>query len=219
VGSLDRDATQAGHVLLTAILSGLSKIPATYSEKIRVSVVSSLVGGNTKRTSICVTFQRIIWDDYGRISKLERIDIPELYQGFFEKLSKVTSLEAHGGGRESSRSQVLISHEDQAELRTIQSRIFDTTDEVKTLRAVMVALQELGFVIINADAFSGSVNAIKLDHSAVRIKVDVRLHGETQIHVRAITRYNLQPIEDPELYRQFFTALEKAMFLTAHQIQ
>ena len=63
------------------------------------------------------------------------------------------------------------------------------------------------------------VSATKLDPYAVRIIVHVRSHGETQMHVRAHAQYNLKTIEVPELYQQCFAALEKAMFLTAHNVE
>jgi len=39
------------------------------------------------------------------------------------------------------------------------------------------------------------------------------------MHVRAHAQYNLKTIEVPELYQQCFAALEKAMFLTAHNVE
>jgi hypothetical protein len=101
----------------------------------------------------------------------------------------------------------------------MQSRIFDTTDKVKTLRTAMATLQDLGFVIDDADDVLGTVSATKLDRYAVRITINVRKHGESQILVRANAQYNLRAIEDPEPYQQFFTAFEKGMFLTAHEIE
>ena len=208
VGSQDPDAIKAGHVILTAVVAGLNNLPAAYSQKIRISVVTSPTGDDMKRTSVRVTFQRIVWDDYGRITRLERLDNPELYEGFFKKLDTALFPEAHAGGRTRSRSQVKSS--------SITSRIFETADNVKTLRAVMATLQDLGFLINKADEVSGSVSATKFDHHTMRITVGIRSHGETQMHVRANAQYNLKAIEDPDFYQQFFTTLEKAMFSAAH---
>ncbi|MHC4631879.1 MAG: hypothetical protein ACYS9C_11505 [Planctomycetota bacterium] len=98
VASKDRDATEAGQVILASILAGMSGEPAIYDtkQKIRVSIISSHAGENVERISVRVTFQRIVWDNYGRTSRLERLNDPEMYQGFFEKLSKAVFLEAHG---------------------------------------------------------------------------------------------------------------------------
>ena len=121
-------------------------------------------------------------------------------------------------GCKSSQAQVLATNESQVKLRSMQSRIFDTTDKMKTLRTAMATLQDLGFVIDKADYVLGSVSATKLDRYAVRITISVRPHGYNQMIVRANAQYNLKAIEDPEPYQQFFAAFEKAMFLTAHNI-
>lgn len=98
VGSKDRDATDAGQVVGAIVVAALIGGPTRYDEaqKIRASVVTSLVGENQEKTSVRVTFQRIVWDNYGQITRLERLNEPEMYQGFFDKLSKSVFLEAQG---------------------------------------------------------------------------------------------------------------------------
>lgn len=118
----------------------------------------------------------------------------------------------------SSRDQILASDESQVRLRSIQTRAFDTTDRVRMLRTTMATLQDLGFVVDNADEALGTISATKLDRYALRMTVTVRPRGETQTLVRANAQYNLQAVEDPQPYQDFFTALEKSIFLTAHQV-
>jgi hypothetical protein len=120
------------------------------------------------------------------------------------------------GCQTDSRDQVLATSESQVALRSIQSRVFDTTDKAKTQRTIIATLQDLGFVIDKADATLGTVSATKLNGYAMRMTVSVRDHGTKQTLVRASAQYNQTSIEDPLPYQQFFTALEKAMFLTAH---
>ena len=120
------------------------------------------------------------------------------------------------GCQTDSRDQVLATSESQVALRSIQSRVFDTTDKAKTQRTIIATLQDLGFVIDKADATLGTVSATKLNGYAMRMTVSVRDHGAKQTLVRASAQYNQTAIEDPQPYQQFFTALEKAMFLTAH---
>lgn len=120
-------------------------------------------------------------------------------------------------GCATTQQRLLDSDSSQVQLRSIQTRAFDTTDKEKTLRTVISTLQDLEFVIDKADATLGTVSATKLKHYALRITVTVRPRGETQLLVRANAQYNVTPITDPEPYQQFFTALGKAMFLTAHQ--
>ena len=117
-----------------------------------------------------------------------------------------------------SKQQVLAVTKSQVELRSFQTRAFDTTDKEKTLRTVMATLQDLSFVLDKADATLGVVSATKLDGYRLRMTVTVRPRGETQLLVRANAQYNIIAVEDPEPYQQFFIALEKSMFLTAHEV-
>ena len=120
-------------------------------------------------------------------------------------------------GCATTQQRLLDSDSSQVQLRSIQTRAFDTTDKEKTLRTIISTLQDLGFVIDKADATLGTVSATKLKYYALRMTVTVRPRGETQLLVRANAQYNVKPVTDPEPYQQFFTSLEKAMFLTAQQ--
>lgn len=106
----------------------------------------------------------------------------------------------------------------QVQIRSIQSRVFDTTDKEKTLRTIMATLQDLGFVIDEASETLGTVTATKLDRYELRMTVSVRPRGETQLLIRANMQYQTTPIYDPEPYQEFFASLQKAMFLAAHQV-
>ena len=115
-------------------------------------------------------------------------------------------------------TSALLESENQVKLRQIQSRKFDTNDKKKVLRTVMATLQDLGFVIDAADETLGSVSATKLNRYHLRMTVTVRSYSEKQVIVRANAQYNLQAVEDPEPYQQFFNSFGKAMFLTAHNV-
>ena len=117
-----------------------------------------------------------------------------------------------------STKQVLATKESQVKLRAIQTRAFDTTDKEKMLRTVIATLQDLGFIVDKADNTLGTVSGTKLDRYALRMTVSVRPRGETQLLVRANAQYNIYAVEEPEPYQQFFDALSKAIFLTAHQV-
>ncbi len=106
----------------------------------------------------------------------------------------------------------------QIDQECMQSRAFDTTDKAKTLRTIIATLQDLGFVIDKADSTLGTVSGTKLNGYSMRMTVSVRDRGTTQTIVRANAQYNITAIEDPLPYQQFFVALEKAMFLTAQQV-
>ncbi len=122
------------------------------------------------------------------------------------------------GCQTTSMNQVMETSESQVAIRQIQTRAFDTTDRTKTLRTVIATLQDLGFVIDKADDELGTVSGTKLDGYSLRMTVTVRPRGSKQTLVRANATYNVTPVEDPQPYQQFFTALQKAMFLTAHEV-
>lgn len=105
----------------------------------------------------------------------------------------------------------------QLERRSYQTRAFDTPDKQRVLRAVIATLQDLGFVIDDADAMLGSVSATKLDAYHLRIGVTVRPRGDQMI-VRANAQYNVTPVDDPKPYQDFFDSLSKSLFLQAQNV-
>ena len=106
--------------------------------------------------------------------------------------------------------------ETQLQRRAYQSRIFDTTDKEKVLRATITTLQDLGFVIDRADATLGVVSGTKV-HPQYRLKitVSVRPRGNTQTTVRANAQFNVKPVDDPKPYQDFYSSLERSLFLSA----
>lgn len=103
-------------------------------------------------------------------------------------------------------------------LRNMQTRAFDSTDKNMITRSVVATLQDLGFIIDNADSDFGTVSATKLFGYQIKMTVSIRPKSKTSILVRANARHNLQAIEDPKMYQDFFVTLGKAMFLTANKI-
>jgi hypothetical protein len=114
----------------------------------------------------------------------------------------------------------------QVQLRSIQSRAFDTTDKEKTMRAIIATLQDLGFMLDRADYTLGVVAASKARAdsmqmqvaASLRVTVTVRPRGEKQLLVRCNAEYLRSPVTDAKPYQNFFNSLEKAMFLEAHQV-
>jgi hypothetical protein len=123
------------------------------------------------------------------------------------------------GGCVSTQERLLDSDTSQLQLRSFQSRAFDTTDQVKTLRTVMLTLQDLGFILTSAESGVGSVTASKWNRSLMIITVSVRPRGETQMLVRANCQIDKELVNDPVPYQMFFSALAKAMFLEAHEVE
>lgn len=61
-----------------------------------------------------------------------------------------------------SESQILMSEDSQVKLRSIQSRVFDTTDKIKLMRATVATMQDLFFDVDVLDEELGVVSGKKL---------------------------------------------------------
>jgi len=127
-------------------------------------------------------------------------------------------LVAFAGCESTSARQVLAADTGAVQLRSMQTRAFDTTDREKTLRTVIATLQDLGFVVDKADETLGTVSATKLNVYQLRMTVTVRPRGEKQLLVRANAEFQDKAVSDPLPYQDFFTSLEKSMFLAAQQV-
>ncbi len=102
VGSKERDATVPGQVAMAAFIdmlgaaggsssNALSQVDAV--QTILVSCVTRLnLEGN--KVAVRVTFQRVVFNRMNQVSRLETVKDPEVYTGFFDKLSKSIFLEA-----------------------------------------------------------------------------------------------------------------------------
>lgn len=94
VGSKKRDATDAGQMagaIAMAVLFG-SDMAVDKDQLIRASLVTkqSKNGGYLLR----ITFQRVVWNNKGVISKIQAIKDNDIYVQFFDKLSKAVFLDA-----------------------------------------------------------------------------------------------------------------------------
>jgi hypothetical protein len=101
----------------------------------------------------------------------------------------------------------------------MQSRVFDITDHNRLLRTIIATLQDLGFVIDDAEETLGTVSGTKRSGYFLRMTVSIRPRGTNQMIVRSNVQYNWQAIEDPEPYQYFFSTLSKALFLEAQPIE
>lgn len=63
-----------------------------------------------------------------------------------------------------SQSQILMSDSSQVRLRSIQSRVFDTTDRFKIMHAAVAAMQDLYFRVDVLDEELGVISGKKMFH-------------------------------------------------------
>ncbi|HHW20447.1 hypothetical protein [Thermodesulfovibrio thiophilus] len=91
-----RSAVNAGQqvVAVFVALLGGGYMPTDKDQIMRASIVTRPVGELKEYMAVRVTFQRIVRDENGKITKQETLNDPEIYQKFFDKLSKAIFLEA-----------------------------------------------------------------------------------------------------------------------------
>ena len=117
-----------------------------------------------------------------------------------------------------SNNAVITEGGSPVQLRQIQTRTYDTLNKQDALRSVLATLQDLGFVIDKADYGLATISATKLQDYQIRMTVTVRERNADRLDVRANARFNESPVEDPRAYQDFFAVLDKAMFLTLHDV-
>ena len=120
VASKSRDATDAGQIagaIFMGFMFGANAVSYDKTQKIRASLVTKPASTNnpikvdiTTTTGkqikfdqqvempnsyvVRVTFQRMVWNQKGIMTTIEGINEPEIYQEFFDKLSKSIFLQA-----------------------------------------------------------------------------------------------------------------------------
>lgn len=102
VASKDRSAVSAGQVtaaVFVALFTG-TVMDVDKNQKIRVSLVArpanhDLPAAESTDFFVRVTFQRLVWNTSGVLTQSSSIDDAEIYQQFFEALSKSLFLEAN----------------------------------------------------------------------------------------------------------------------------
>ena len=119
-----------------------------------------------------------------------------------------------------TQKRLLDSDTSQLQLRSIQTRAFDTTDRELMLRTILATLQDFGFVLEAGEVALGTVTGVKrINYEIMRMTVSVRPRGETQLLVRANCQIGNELVQDPVPYQRFFAALSKSLFLEAQQVE
>lgn len=106
----------------------------------------------------------------------------------------------------------------QLQIRQMQTREYEALNKQLALRSTISTLQDLGFFIDNADLDLGTVTATRHRRNTMRMTVTARERPGERIAVRANARLGEAGIDDPQTYQDFFTALDKSIFLTRNRI-
>jgi hypothetical protein len=113
---------------------------------------------------------------------------------------------------------LLAPTEAQTRLRGYQSRTFEIGDRLAAMRGVMGVLQDLGFVIERANEPLGLVTGARFAEpnyaDVVGVTVTVRPQEGQRMLIRVNAIFNNRPVEDPQVYQNFFAALERSLFVT-----
>jgi hypothetical protein len=113
---------------------------------------------------------------------------------------------------------VIASKLGAVQLRSIQTRTFDTADRNQVLRAVIGSLQDSGYAILKVSPEAGTVTAVK--SGALRLTASAYRRGETQTVVRANavvpTGQGDTQVDDAAFYRDlFFEPLSRTLAIAA----
>jgi hypothetical protein len=124
-----------------------------------------------------------------------------------------------GGCAASPGKAIFDTDESQLELRSYQARTIESSDELEVMRDVIDTLQDLGFVLENADAGLGTISGSRTAGGPIRMTVTVRPRGQDAFLVRANAQRGTQRVDDPAVYQEFFNALKQSGFITAGTVR
>jgi uncharacterized protein YceK len=120
-------------------------------------------------------------------------------------------------GCANSKSQIVNSEgESQVKVRAYQTKSY-AIDKKTAVRAVISVMQDLGFVIDRADNLTGTVSGTKLDGYKISMSITIRQKGKEST-VRANAQAGIEAITEPKTYQDFFTSLDKGIFLEKNNI-
>lgn len=125
----------------------------------------------------------------------------------------------------SQQPEVILSKKSAVELRSMQSRMFETSDKKKVYRATIATFMDLGYSIEKVSPEAGTVTADKL--AILRMTASIYPRDDSRMIVRsnAIVKVGVgakqgHQVDGPEFYqKRFFEPLSKALFLTALQVE
>lgn len=117
---------------------------------------------------------------------------------------------------------VVLSKKSAVELRSIQSRTFETPDEKKVFRAILSVMLDLGYAVTSLEPKVGTVTGNKLAQLNLTASISASDEKTTTVRANAVVKTNPQKealshqVDSPEFYqKRFFEPLSQALFLDA----
>lgn len=117
---------------------------------------------------------------------------------------------------------VILSKKSAVELRSIQTRAFETSDEHKVYRAILSVMQDLGYAITSLEPEAGTVTGNKLAQLDLTASISSSNEKTTTVRANAVVKMTPQKmmqshqVDSPEFYqKRFFEPLSQALFLDA----
>lgn len=115
---------------------------------------------------------------------------------------------------------VILSEKSAVELRSIQTRTFETPDERKVYRAMLSVMQDLGYAITSVEPKSGIIVGNKLAQLDLTTVISSSNEISTTVRANAVVKifpHEQAPsyqVDSPEFYQdRFFEPLSQALFL------
>lgn len=110
------------------------------------------------------------------------------------------------------------------EVRQTKSRVFETADEIRIMRACSTLLYDHAFQIYEADSRLGWIAASKVRYSPETVPPLVVVSATVLIYPvagntgKTMVRFSLHGIDDADIYQKLFLLLGKELFLEAEPI-
>jgi len=119
----------------------------------------------------------------------------------------------------SAPTAAVASSEVQLVIRQSQTREYEQISKKQAMRASIATLQDLSFILDKVDADLGAISASKYRGGiSVKATAIIREKAPMVVSVRINLTYGERTVENPLIYQDFFTMLDKSLFLVKNQI-
>lgn len=112
----------------------------------------------------------------------------------------------------------ITASESQLMTRQAQTREFTLVSKKQVIRASIATLQDLNFILDRIDADLGTLSASKYSGGLI-VKATVTIREKQEaVTVRINLTCGVQVVENPLIYQDFFSSLDKSLFLVKNNV-